>query len=437
MTKTIDKTTPHMFMWITNGKKKDQEGVDMFAEDQLLLPNVDGLEYLDRLKNECQKLQKTNSPAYLIYMGRTLKNGQKQAMEDLANLEGLENLMVLDYDQLEGRMGNVEGERVEINVGDSGPYVERLQTNVPKERMVEAVAAVVEQINSRGSRGGLMNIVDSTRLILLYNSGLIKDLMSKNYADNPCKTEFLKTCSQGLIYRDFDVSLIAEEMPDLETASGYISSLDSEVVFAKAYQEMLDANEEASDAINNFFTQEIDNPKNFSQNLRLYDNLAKGIVLEQDEIAKIDGIEGFLGYFFERDGEELFFEKIFSKKLAIENSFLGVAEDKSFVAANAICEVFGPLKPIESATGKILRCDSYAAVKRHFRITDHWNSFGNTGPEMEDIIYNSKLHQTFHVGNDNTWQLASSQSIVKPSTDLGGKKEVSKAVKMGNDLGIA
>lgn len=47
MTKTIHKTTPHMFMWITNGKKKDQEGVNMFAEYQLLLPNVEGLEYLE------------------------------------------------------------------------------------------------------------------------------------------------------------------------------------------------------------------------------------------------------------------------------------------------------------------------------------------------------------------------------------------------------
>lgn len=329
----FDKTTPHMFMWITNGRKKLPNSiVDMYEDDQLLLPNVEGLEYLDRLKNECHKLQKTNTPVYLIYIGRTLKNGQKRAMEDLANHERLENLMVLDYDELEERIEDVEGERAELHIlGKKQFYIEKKSTKVSKSRIVEAVAALVKRIDSRGSRGGLVPIIDSTRLLLLYNSALIKDLVKKKYVDNPYKTELLETCSQGLIYRDFDVSLIPEEMPDLEAAAGYISSLNSEVIFKEAYEKMLDANDGKADAINEFFAQELYDPKNFSKNLRLYDKLTKGVPLEQDEISKTK--EELWIYFFEN----------FSRGLAIENSFLGVTEDRSFVAANTICESFCPL----------------------------------------------------------------------------------------------
>ncbi|MES2960958.1 MAG: hypothetical protein V4694_01075 [Pseudomonadota bacterium] len=398
----INKKTPHMFMWLCNGKEKDETGNYKFGEDQLLLPNKSGLQYFERLKEECIKLQETDTPLYLVYMGRMLTEGQKQSMQQLAEDPQMRNLMVVDYDDVEKEMGDVSGEfaSLEGTVLDRKSFVKRIPVVVRKEQIIRKIQNLVNVIDDTGKTGrpALTQIIDSTRLVLLYNSAIIKDVAKKIYQNNPEKLRLLENSCPGLIYRDFDVTLLADEIPDLETATGYISSLNTANILPYVHRQIRSrtSNQDELDAIDEFFKTQIYDPKKFSANLEECKLAPK---FYSDNFQKV---EDFLSDFVMSSlhKKESAFQELFANLLKIENSFLGVSQDQAPNVGNIICEVFGPKNK-----------SPYGAVQRHFRVTDHWYSKMDTDHELDDLIHNSKLHQIFNVGNDLTWERKTSEII--------------------------
>ena len=178
----INKTTPHLFMWICNGKQTGPDGARKFGDDELLLPHPPKhkLDYVARLKEECAMAAKTGTAVYLAYMRRLMTDGQRAAMEDLANQPGFENLCVFDYDEVERQMPDVTGDVAIIKRVAGDEYsISKERRTVTKGDVGAGVTRAVDQMCGTslsgagflGAKGeGLMNVIDSTRLVLLHNS---------------------------------------------------------------------------------------------------------------------------------------------------------------------------------------------------------------------------------------------------------------------------
>ena len=143
----IAKETPHMFMWFSDGSKIPP-GISP-------LPQNARLDYVTRLKEECAKLFITKTPAYLVYMGRLISREQQTLLEDLQN--EIPNLAVIDYDEVEQ---HISDQRITNKVSaDANAYKEHEKLTV--------------------GTGGIADLVDLTRLILLYNSKKLREIAQK------------------------------------------------------------------------------------------------------------------------------------------------------------------------------------------------------------------------------------------------------------------
>ena len=143
----IEKETPHMFMWFTDGSKIPV-GISP-------LPQNARLDYIKRLEEECAKLFITKTPVYLVYLGRLLTRVQIALLENLQ--DRIPNLAVIDYDEVER---HISDQRITIKVAAAASaYKKRERLNV--------------------GNGGIADLVDFTRLVLLYNSKTLRDIAQK------------------------------------------------------------------------------------------------------------------------------------------------------------------------------------------------------------------------------------------------------------------
>jgi hypothetical protein len=143
----IAKETPHMFMWFSDGSKIPS-GISP-------LPQNARLDYIKRLKDECGKLFITKTPVYLVYMGRLLTREQITLLEDLQN--EIPNLAVIDYDDVEQSISDQQ----------------------ITSKVAAAASAYREHERLDVGGGGIADLVDFTRLILLYNSKTLRDIAQK------------------------------------------------------------------------------------------------------------------------------------------------------------------------------------------------------------------------------------------------------------------
>ncbi len=207
--------TPHFFIWITKGED--------VPEGQLPLPNNQKFNYLTRLRNECRKLKRTNTPVYLVYKGNLLTKEQRAQMEDLANDPEMSNLFMIDYD----------GDKFEqwclkdsTNKADQ-TFVDRMHESTTAflsgkkdERIFDGYKKIVDGL------GSIAHLIDLTKLFLVYRCDILHQIAMQKYQDDPRRMEFLKSImkSKGVLYRDFDVALSEDKMRPIKLINGHISS---------------------------------------------------------------------------------------------------------------------------------------------------------------------------------------------------------------------
>ena len=105
-----------------------------------------------------------------------LKPGQKKQIEDLANKPGMENLMVIDYSEVEKRMGDVEGKYAKFNPYDNSISIENV--TITKQNIIDKIHRCIrawtrEEFVHTGSTHIVQSTIDAARLVLLYNSDAI------------------------------------------------------------------------------------------------------------------------------------------------------------------------------------------------------------------------------------------------------------------------
>ena len=201
----LKKETPHMFMWFTNGSR--------VPEGKSVLPQTEQLNYVKRLTEECAKLNNTNTPVYLVYMGRMLNDQQKEQIKSLKT-QDTPNLFVIDYDDVEMRL--------------AGEGVSEIGRKVATE-----VAQYVEKNAVGMVEGGIAPIVDFTRLVLLHNSDIVTQIARDQY--NLSGAQNVPSWVPGIVYRDFDVTLSRPSMRDLPCPHGFLTSLNFKQVVKDRY----------------------------------------------------------------------------------------------------------------------------------------------------------------------------------------------------------
>ena len=149
--KSLKKETPHLFMWFTNGND--------LTPDIPVLPSNSRIDYKARLYEEYEKLEATNTPLYFVYMGRMLTEEQKLQMQDLA--EGKPNLFAIDYDDFEK----------ELEYTDISQMVKKRVANLCDSFLVHG--------NQKGTTKGIGDLVDYSRLALLYYSDVLHKISGK------------------------------------------------------------------------------------------------------------------------------------------------------------------------------------------------------------------------------------------------------------------
>ena len=336
----IAKETPHMFMWFSNGSKIPY-GISP-------LPQNARLDYINRLKEECGKLFITKTPAYLVYMGRLLNRTQITLLENLQN--EIPNLAVIDYDDVE--------------------------LSIPDQKINDIVAAAANSYKDYerldvGS-GGIADLVDFTRLILLYNSNKLRDIAKK-------KITIPLEWRKGLIYRDFDVTLEKETMADIPTTHGYMATLNFLEKVNEHHTcliELAKGNEDLTQRIDIFFHGYIYNLEHYQQILKLFLNRSLNA---EEQKAKQSFLLEYKEIFHEYD-----FEFRFIHTIRIENSFLAISEDEH------------PL--IHTMIEQAIRCHSgYAVVQLNFgRNLKHLDL-------LKEFLTPQLLG--FNIGNDLTWRM--------------------------------
>ena len=211
--------TPHFYVWISNGKELDKNGEPIIPEDQLPLPSNRKFNYLAVLRNECRKLKRTNTPAYLVYKGDLLTENQKQKMEDLAGDPEMDNLFVIDYD----------GDEFEkwCLIGSTDPtdkiFVEKMQESTSEFENRNGTPSIPKFTDSLGS---IAHLIDLTKLFVVYRCDAVHGIVYEKYKNNHKKMDFLQSVhnSKGILYRDFDVTLKGEEAQPMNLVNGQISS---------------------------------------------------------------------------------------------------------------------------------------------------------------------------------------------------------------------
>lgn len=342
---TIVKETPHLFMWFSDGSK--------IPDGICPLPQNARLNYIKRLKVECAKLLLTKTPVYLVYMGRLLSREQKTLLENLQN--DIPNLAVIDYDE------------VEQNISDARAISE-----------VKRVANSYQKYeNLNMGTGSIAELVDFTRLILLYNSKILRDIAQK-------KITFPLEWREGLVYRDFDVTLEKERMPDIHTTHGYMATLNFLEKVHSYHNHLIKSasgNEDLTQRITLFFNTHIYNLERYQQILRLFINKQLN---KEEQKEKQDFILEYGKICHKKDD----FAFIFINQIRIENSFLAVNKDQHSLIGRIIEEVY-------------FSYSSYGAVQKHFI----------SGSKNRDYLNEYLRPQIlgFNIGNDLTWNIGVKQ----------------------------
>lgn len=338
----IEKETAHMFMWFSDGSKIPP-GISP-------LPQNTRLDYIKRLKEECAKLFITKTPVYLVYMGRLLNSEQITLLEDLQN--EIPNLAVIDYDKVEQSISDQE-------------IINKVAT---------AASAYTKNEKLDVGNGGIADLVDLTRLILLYNSKVLRDIAQK-------KITIPLEWREGLIYRDFDVTLKKEKMTDIPTTHGYMATLNFlERVhrYRVGLIESAQDNEDLTRRIDTFFHDYIYNLEQYQQILKLF--LNRSLNAEEQEVKQSFTLK-YNEIFHENN-----FKSLFVHAIRIENSFLAISKDQHPLINTMIKEVvLGGESP-------------YAVVQSIFG-----RSFNNPLDRIKEFLTPQLLG--FNIGNDLTWKM--------------------------------
>lgn len=411
----IKKETSHMFIWFSDGNKIP-EGVSV-------LPENDNLQYVTRLREECEKLAHTNTPVYLIYMGRLLDDKQKEQIKSLH--PDLSNLFIIDYDDIEKK--------------------------IPKdERGIESIAIVKrltkfyknheDNPSSKGLYGdlmpdeaeccnGIMNLVDFTRIVLMYYSDLIGRVAQEQTFEE-YKENIIKNIVPGIIYRDFDVTLKIDKMHDLEVSKDIITSsqlleffntnlfqaisflqekinkdcekriceIDDEVsddddmsddisdYYKRLYEERDQEKEIIKSEVNKFFQENFFDIDKFEKNVKLI--LSNEYDLHQEEIESENNL-------FQKLSSYGFNMRMFSmtlKMLNAENSFIAVNSDNSK-------DIEGILDVGRKKKGLYMT----DVVRSHIDGTYSGYSVKDSLDKINSFL---KVHKFFQIDRDLTWQMS-------------------------------
>ncbi len=332
------------------------------------LPQNERLGYIQRLKEECAKLMLTETPAYLVYMGRLLQPAQKTLLESLQN--EIANLAVIDYDE------------VENNIFDPKllTKVQQLQSAYKKQQKL-AIGV-----------GGIASLVDLTRLILLYNSHILKS-MAQAKITTPLKW------GDGLIYRDFDVTLERETMTDIPTTLGCIATLNFTLKVEEQHASSLAKKKKNLTAIDAFFNQYLYNLDAYKSILVLFSNKP---LSTEEETLKTSILSQY------QTISTSVFDNIFVFSIMIENSFIAVHQAEDPLIADMIKKSLGN----ES---------SYAALQSSFHnaLSDHFDSLG-LKIHKTDLIKEFLTPQQcgFKIGNDLTWRMTVAKQHARTSAHV-------------------
>ncbi len=403
MPETISAKTPHLFMWFTDGGK--------LPDDTLPLPNNPPLDYLSRLKEECSKLRQNNTPVYLAYCGRMITEAQKQKMENLAYQPGFENLIVIDYDKVEERIDNndVIGSIAVENYAEE--KMELKDEVATQSRIKEVVAECVDSWKNdfqnqyrRSKPLVIQSTIDSTRLVLLYFSDLVKDVARDKYQEES-KKPYLDNQLGGILYRDFDVTL-KTNVPDIVTSNGCISSLNCEEVF---FEWLKGFSGDMGELAKGFAESFLFDTHIYSEIVQdLYD-LSRNKDIPENRMNRLNNIESNLRYICQSQNPEQhsLFSELFIKPVVVENSLIAFNEDRHPVAASLIVEVF---RKKNLSTNNFFVEDPYVSVKRWTRadkgIAENEEVLSNSeiiNAGFETIIKNLKALEGYKIGNDLTW----------------------------------
>lgn len=352
----IKSSTPHLFMWICDGKKLARE--NKLKPDALPLPQGGKFNYYDTLKAECINLQSSMTPVYLVYMGSLLEEGQKYAINKLAIEQGMENLYLIDYDEIKNSIRDSEDLSKKNITSTIHDYVQSFQKY---------------NLNKVG-KGGIADVVDMTRLVLLANCDILKQAALEKYSsqDYPYKSNILRNSAPGVIYRDFDVRLHSE-LHDINLpheADGFICSTNYVEKMKEAQYIALKENPNLKNEIENFFNKYIwDMDGYLAMRLFWVNKKLKRPKAYQEFIqsAKNIGVDEFR-----------MFACIF-----LENSLLGINRPQHPIITDALRRTF------------LGKDTPYAAIQQTVRkkiIND---------PCAIALGYGEKI---FKVGNDLTWQ---------------------------------
>lgn len=347
----IAKETPHMFMWFSDGSKIPA-GISP-------LPQNTRLDYIKRLKNECAKLFITKTPVYLVYMGRLLNRKQITLLENLQN--DIPNLAVIDFDEVEKRIADQEVLR-KVSVA---------ATSYKKNEKLDV-----------GS-GGIADLVDLTRLILLYNSQILRGIAQQ-------KITIPLEWPEGLIYRDFDVTLEKEAMADIPTTYGYMATLNFQEQVQKYHTRFIESargQQDIIEKINIFFNCYLYNLERYQQILKLF---LKRPLNAEESAAKQTFISEYKQICHNDN-----FELTFINYIRIENSFLAISKDQHPLINKMIQEV---VSRDQSPYGVV-----QIIFSRCFNKLDSLTEF--LTPQLLG----------FNIGNDLTWKISVKEQHTSPN----------------------
>jgi hypothetical protein len=369
----IAKETPHMFMWFSDGSKIPP-GISP-------LPQNSRLDYIKRLKEECRKLLFTNTPVYLVYMGRLLNREQITLLADLQN--EISNLAVIDYDEVETR---ITDESV-------------------TSKVAAAASAYREKEKLDVGHGGIADLVDFTRLILLYNSNILRDIAQT-------KITIPLEWREGLIYRDFDVTLEKEAMVDIPTTNGHMATLNfSEKVRGHHTHliELAHGEEDLTRRIDVFFNTYIYNLEQYQQIIPLF--LNRSLTTEERKAKQALISE------YQKICREDNFELVFIQFIRIENSFLAINTDQNRLIKKMIQEA-------------VLGESPYAVVQLNFK------SLFNRLTLLKEFLTPQLLG--FNIGNDLTWKMGiREQHTSENSTTIDSQLRRNTSIEIAAPLAIS
>ncbi len=373
----IGKKTPHMFVWLCDGKK--------IGDYDLPLPQGSP-NYYQTLLEECKKLQATNTPVYLIYMGRTLNEKQKQNIESLSYVKGLENLFVMDYDD-----------------------IEKVAPDHKLDQMIEG-----EIINLYKGKS-IFNFIDIPRIVLLYHSDLLKERTLEKFSGSR-NCSILADSPDGLFYRDFDVTMKEGEMRDIKLSpelDGFCCSSDHTEnlkrlyftleLFEKTSNREIDTYGTLKDQLIESFYEHIVDPDNHCEIIKQFmekyhandiHDINEQVDVNMDEIFDIKYLPMLKNF------KKLYHYNLFmlTKDVYLENSILLVNRSH-----HPIMEYI-----IEKSHKAFIRKESSADL--YYIMRDKIRDKGLKYITLCNVLKN--IERYFKVGHDITWAKEKRMSII-------------------------